>query len=221
MINSNGWFKLYSQILDWEWYTDINTFKLFLHLILKANWKDGKFMGYEVPRGSLATSLESLAVQSGLSVQNVRTSLDKLERTGEITRRVTNKFTLINVVNYRVFQDEKSKGNKQLTNNQQTTNKQLTTIEEYKNIDISIINNTNNKRAYFESEKVNEIFKEYLDTRKKLKVPNTERAITLLVNKLNEHSDKDKIKMIENAIVNGWKSIYPLKENAVNKNLPF
>ena len=73
---------------------------------------------------------------------------------------------------------------------------------------------------YFESKNINDIFNEFLDTRKKMKVPNTERAISLLVNKLSEFDDDTKIKMLENAIVNGWKSVYPLK-NAVNNNLPF
>lgn len=210
-----GHIKLFRQILNWEWYTDTNTTRLFIHLLLKANWKDGKFMGYDIPKGSLATSLDSLAKQTGLSIRNIRTSLDKLEKTGEIDKRTTNKFTIINIVNYKEFQDEKNKTDKQLTNDRQTTDNNIRKKERINNI---IINN--NIKSFYENTKLNEVFLEYLDTRKKLKVPNSERAVALLQNKLNEYSDDIKIKMLEEAIVNGWKSVYPLK-NETNNNLPF
>lgn len=210
-----GHIKLFRQILDWEWYTDTNTTRLFIHLLLKANWKDGKFMGYDIPKGSLATSLDSLAKQTGLSIRNIRTSLDKLEKTGEIDKRTTNKFTIINIVNYKEFQDEKNKTDKQLTNDRQTTDNNIRKKERINNI---IINN--NIKSFYENTKLNEVFLEYLDTRKKLKVPNSERAVALLQNKLKEYSDDTKIKMLEEAIVNGWKSVYPLK-NETNNNLPF
>lgn len=210
-----GHIKLFRQILDWEWYTDTNTTRLFIHLLLKANWKDGKFMGYDIPKGSLATSLDSLAKQTGLSIRNIRTSLDKLEKTGEIDKRTTNKFTIINIVNYKEFQDEKNKTDKQLTNDRQTTDNNIRKKERNNNI---IINN--NIKSFYENTKLNEVFLEYLDTRKKLKVPNSERAVSLLQKKLNEYSDDIKIKMLEEAIVNGWKSVYPLKET-INTNLPF
>lgn len=64
--------------------------------------------------------------------------------------------------------------------------------------------------VYFQNAKVNELFMEFLDLRKELKAKNTDRAITLLVNKLNPHEDSTKIKMIENAIMNSWKSVYEL-----------
>lgn len=218
MKDKTDFFKMYRSIENWEWYKDTNTKSLFFHLILKANWKDSRFMGYEIPRGSLVTSLESLSSQTGLSVRNIRTSLKKLKETGEILIKTTNKFTMINVVNYKVFQDENSKSDKQLTNKRQTTDKQLTTIEEYKNNkNINIINNINNKeQQYFTDEKLNSTFNEYLNLRNKMKMQNTERAIQLLINKLEPYDDGIKILMLENAIVNNWKSVYPLKENTID-----
>ena len=78
----SGHIKIDRRILEWEWYSDINTCRLFIHLLLKANWKDGRFQGTEVPRGSLVTSYSSLAKDTGLSVKNVRTALNHLETTG-------------------------------------------------------------------------------------------------------------------------------------------
>lgn len=129
-----GHIKLDRRILEWEWYSDINTCRLFIHLLLKANWKDGRFQGTEVPRGSLVTSYNSLAKQTGLSVQNVRTAIKHLILTGEITSKQQAKFTVITVKNYDKYQLDNRVTNNLLTENQQASNKLLTTIEEGKKV---------------------------------------------------------------------------------------
>ena len=151
----NGFIVIDRKIVEWEWYLDVNTFKLWLHCLIRANWKDGRFQGIDVPRGSFITSLEHLATETGLSVRNVRTSLEKLEKSGCLTRTSTNKFTVINVLKYREFQDLQSSDrqadgqttDKQLTNDRQTTDKQLTTIEPYNQVTSKPSNQLNNNIA--------------------------------------------------------------------------
>lgn len=134
--------KINRSILDWEWYQDTNTKCLFLHLLLKANWKDARFKGYDVPRGSLVTSIEKLSEETGLSVRQVRTALSHLQRTGEVTSKSTNKFTIINIVKYSVFQDieptnrqtNRQSNDNQKANNRQSIDNQKATIEEEKEI---------------------------------------------------------------------------------------
>ncbi len=147
----NGWIKIHYNLLNWEWYDDINTKTLFLHLLLMANWKDKKWHGILIKRGSFVTSLGKLANQTGLSVQNVRTSLNKLKSTHEITSKTTNKYTYITINNFNDYQETTNK----LTNNQQTTNKQLTTTEERKkdkNIKESIKENKKSNKLRFPKE---------------------------------------------------------------------
>ena len=62
------------------------------------------------------------------------------------------------------------------------------------------------------------IFK-FIDFRKNIKNPMSEYAITLLLNKLDRltKSEETKIEILNQSILNGWKSVYPLKEE-VNKN---
>ena len=147
----NGWIKIHYNLLNWEWYDDINTKTLFLHLLLMANWKDKKWHGILIKRGSFVTSLGKLANQTGLSVQNVRTSLNKLKSTHEITSKTTNKYTYITINNFNDYQETSNK----LTNNQQTTNKQLTTTEEGKkdkNIKESIKENKKSNKLRFPKE---------------------------------------------------------------------
>lgn len=128
----NGYLKLFRCMTDWEWYSNIPTCRLFLHILLKTNWKAGRFQGKEIPVGSFVTSVGHLAEQTGLTVQQVRTALSNLKSTGEITVKSTNKYSVISVVNWAKFQVQDDSDNKQATNNQQTSNKQITTIEEIK-----------------------------------------------------------------------------------------
>lgn len=142
-INGN-WVKLFSKFMNWEWYKDSNTKDLFIHCLLKANWKDGRFEGVEIKRGSFVTSLKSLSEELGMTIQEIRTSLKHLISTNELTSKSTNKYRIITIVNYEMYQLVNKQPNTQLTNNQQSTNNQLTTIEEYKNnriIDNSVCNN--------------------------------------------------------------------------------
>lgn len=100
--------KISRKILDWEWYTDINTKVLFLHILLKANWKPGRFQGTEVPRGSLVTSQQNMAAETGLTIKNVRTALKHLENTGEVAVSRHPKFSVITVKNYNQYQSSGS-----------------------------------------------------------------------------------------------------------------
>jgi len=128
----NGWIKIHYNLLNWEWYDDINTKTLFLHLLLMANWKDKKWHGILIKRGSFVTSLGKLANQTGLSVQNVRTSLNKLKSTHELTSKTNNKYTHLKLQNWDKYQSPNTVPNKQLTSNQQASNKQLTTTKKDK-----------------------------------------------------------------------------------------
>ena len=129
-MEEKGWIKLFSKFINWEWYKDQNTKDLFIHCLLKANWKDGNFEGEVIPKGSFVTSLDTLSKELGLSVQAIRTSLKHLISTKELTSKSTNKYRIITVLNYELYQQANKQTNIQLTSNQQATNKQLTTIED-------------------------------------------------------------------------------------------
>ena len=150
MNENKSFIKLYKKILEWEWYKDYKTKDLFIHLLLKANWKDGKYQGYEIPRGSLITGRKQLAEELGFTEQSIRTAINHLKSTNEITIKTTKVFSIITIVNYEQYQESNQVSNQQLTNNQPTTNQQLTTIEEYKNNRIKENNNIINIYEFVE-----------------------------------------------------------------------
>ena len=93
---------------------------------------DKKWKGQEVKRGSIVSSYEKLATETGLSVMQVRTAIKKLKSTGEITCKSNNKNTVFTVVKYDLYQSDNKQNNRQVTNKQQTNNKQITTTKERK-----------------------------------------------------------------------------------------
>ena len=103
-----GWIKLHRSLFNWEWYDDIETFRLFTHCLLRANHKDNNWRGQEVKKGSFITSYSNLANETGLSIKVVRNRLKKLEKSGELGTQTSNKNTLITVSKYEFFQQEET-----------------------------------------------------------------------------------------------------------------
>lgn len=129
----NGFVVLYRKFREWEWYTDSNTKDVFLELILTANFKDSKFKGYLIPRGSVVTSIHNLAVAVGLTDMKVRTALEHLKSTGEITIKTTSKFSIITVNNYDYYQDDNTQNNNQISGKEHTDNNQISSKEHSNN----------------------------------------------------------------------------------------
>jgi biotin operon repressor len=129
----NGWVKLHRKLLDWEWYSDHNTTRLFIHILLKASHKDRKWLGVDVPSGSFISGRKVLASEVGLSEQQIRTSLKKLKSTNEITIKATKSYSIISVNNWGLHQQSNQEDNQRATNEQPTDNQQITTDKNVKN----------------------------------------------------------------------------------------
>jgi len=100
----DGWVRNWRQIEDWEWYKTSNMAHLFQHLIRKANHRPKRWQGLLIETGQLVTSLTSLKLQTGISKQSLRTCLDHLKSTHEITLLSTHRYTLISICNYTTYQ---------------------------------------------------------------------------------------------------------------------
>lgn len=124
MPENKGWIKIHRRLLDWEWYSDTNMVRLFLHLLLKANSSDRRWQGREVPKGSLVTSRATLEAETGLSQKTIRTCLARLIATGEIEVEAANRFSLVTICNFDNYQEseqgERPTGGQ--VNGQQTAN---------------------------------------------------------------------------------------------------
>lgn len=143
-MENDTWISIHRKFKDWQWYKNTNVKTLFLHLLLKVNFKDNYWKDVLVKRGQTATSIEHLADETGLTVQQTRTALSKLKSTREITIETTSKYSLITIEKYDVYQrNNKNVTNtltSEITNNQQTNNKQVTTNNKDNNIYLFLFN---------------------------------------------------------------------------------
>lgn len=99
-----GYIKLYRQFLYWEWYNDINTLRLFLHLLLNASHKTFKASGQNLSAGQLITGRKKLADELKMSEREIRTALEHLKRTGEIDQQTTSQYSIITIKNWNSYQ---------------------------------------------------------------------------------------------------------------------
>lgn len=212
METVSTWIKLHRKIVEWGWYGDPNTKAVFLHLLLTANIKETEFRGVKILPGQTVIGRKALAETLGMSEQSVRTSLNHLKSTNEITITSTNRFSVVTVVNWESYQlcgDEvTNKSTNKPTNNQPTTNQQLTTPKEYKNKRI--------KDIYIDvPDEIKDVFMEWAAMRKDLKKPITSRtAVSRALNKLNalsQNTDRQR-ELIEYAIYRNWLSFYPIPQ---------
>ena len=126
-----GYIKIDRSLADWRWYQDPNTLRVWLHLLIKANWEDKDFENITVHRGSIITSHGHLAKELGLTVKNVRTALEHLKTTGEVAITRHPKYLEISIENYDAYQ---SAGNqtaikRQSNGNQTATTKDIKTLK--------------------------------------------------------------------------------------------
>lgn len=128
-----GWISLHRKMLEWEWYGDINTCRLFIHLLLKANHKDNNWRGQLIKKGQLVTGRKVLAEETGLTERQIRTSLTRLKSTNEVTIKTTNKYSVITLVKYNDYQVTN-------INNDQQNDQQSVTQTTTNNNDNNIIN---------------------------------------------------------------------------------
>lgn len=114
----SGWIKLHRKFLNWEWYTKDNMAHFFLHLLLMANHKETKWRGVVVGRGQLLTGRKQLSESTGLSERSVRTCLNLLKSTNELTIKTTSKYSVITIINYDLYQDNDDESTSKTTSKQ-------------------------------------------------------------------------------------------------------
>ena len=182
---------------------------------------------------------KDLYAELGITKRQQMEAVKKLEKAGLIKTKVTyiqdGRAELVRCKHFFVFgvsnaakdtECELSESNKMSLSE---SNKMSLSIESDKTALSSISNNiTNNKdinnninnnikeSAYYPNDEVlNDAFKDYIEMRKKIRVPMTDKAIKLAINTLNKLSGGDNekaIQILNQSIFNGWRGLFPLKE---------
>ena len=216
----DGYVKLFRQIRKWRWYDDPHTKAVFMHCLVCANHADSEWRGEIIKAGSFVVGIEKMGIELGLTRQQTRTSINRLKSTNEITTKSTNKNTVINVVNWALYQTDKlkstSKKTQTVTNEQPTNNQQITTNKNIKN-------DKNEKEVIQEQSKdadfaalalsdegLYKLLQGFKDMRVQIKKPLTDNAKRILCKKLARWQTQgvDITEALENSIIAKWQGVF-------------
>jgi hypothetical protein len=130
----SGWIKLHRGIFDHWIASDPDYFCVWLRMLTEANFEDKKhlFNGalLEIKRGQIIFGLEAWSAKTGVTIAKLRKLLEMLENDKMINRQKTNKYSLISIVNYALYQDD----DRQTACRTHAEDKQNATPKELKNI---------------------------------------------------------------------------------------
>lgn len=187
-----------------------------IDLLLLANIEDKKtsYKGGIIicKRGDVNYSISWLAKRWGWSRDKARRFLNILEIDGMVTVNATTNRTTITIEKYDDYNIPPTTGK---ATNRQRVRQRADSEPTQLNNDNNENNEYKNKAFYPNDEVLDEAFREYVNMRKKIKAPMTDRAITLAMKKLDELSmgDNDKaVKIVNQSVMNSWKGLFPLKD---------
>ncbi len=228
MGSINGFIKLHRKLVEWGWYSNSVVKCVFLHILMVANYKNTQYMGRDLKPGQAIIGRKKMAAELGFSEQQIRTALNKLKSTGEITLESTNRYTIATIENWALYQCCDDDCNQQITNNQPTDNQQITNNQPHLKKDKNNKNNNAQARAgarvrhsdgvsFLEDvpEELREPLKEWVDMRKKIKKPVTSKeTVKRALNKLDRLADttEGKIAIINQSVDHCWQGFFELKE---------
>lgn len=118
----NGWIKLHRKLTEWEWYKEPYTRIVFEYVLLVSCHKEQNFRGIKVGVGEALRTLETIAFDNGITIQNARTAIKNLKSTGELTEKQHGKYRILRVNNYSQYQVGNTESNSELTASQQGSN---------------------------------------------------------------------------------------------------
>ncbi len=217
---NSGWIKTYKKLVDWEWYQDSQMVHLLIHLIIKANFADQMWRGQKIKRGDVLTSRRRLSQETGISERSIRTCLERLQATHEVTIKTTHHFSIVTVLNYDSYQSGETSTAPRIDppTDQRPTHDRPTNIKKTKN------NKNINTKKEFDLSFVDVVFmplvKDFIQYRKEIKKAyKTERGVKQFYNELRKLSNgnyQTAKKLVEHAKGKEWLTVYEIK-NETNK----
>ena len=128
-----NWIKVNRQILDSNVFEDAKTFKVFMWILLNANYKKRTLLnGLTLNAGQLCTSRERIAAACNMHPSSVSRVLTRLKRCNSIDKKPNSRGTVIEVINWGVFQHVDSTGEQQTNSKRTARDTQANTEEDRK-----------------------------------------------------------------------------------------
>lgn len=231
-----GWVKLSRSLIDKPIFKNEKLLKVWIWCLLKATHKEyEQLIGLQkitLLQGQFIFGRKKAAEELNLPESTVwrlmKVLADKNNPSLEIETHT--KYSIVNIINwsgYQLEKDEKTDTCESSNNNgsedtagQQVNNKWTTSEQQMDtNKNVKNVKNVKNN-IYSDNLELNQSIIEFVKMRKSIKKPMTERAINMMIKKLNKMSNSEhvQIEIINQSIMCSWTDIYELKQQNSSNN---
>ena len=232
-----GWISLHRSIQD-NWIWDEKPYdkaRAWIDILLMVNHEKKRvLLGsqlIDVDKGEKITSIRKLSDRWGWSTTKTEKFLKILESDKMLVVKKDTKKTVLKVLNYAIYQDSgKEESNTEVTPKSHRSNTEVTPKNTNNND-----NNANNENKgvkpnsfsviidnYTVDAELRKTILDFVEMRKKNKKNMTERALELMLKKLDNLAVDDLTKqlILNQSIENCWQGIFELKGGTTNKKTP-
>jgi hypothetical protein len=217
-----GWIKLHRQIMSSSIWQDPDLCRLWIYCLLKATHKEKSQLvekqEINLKPGQFITGRFKLHFDfnNGLPPRKqVRDTtlwgwLKRLETLEKVDIKSNTKYSIVTVLNWIEYQETLTTEPQQIDNRLTTEPQQIDTNKNVKNL-----KNDKNERIkeYTSNPLLIESLNDFIEMRKKSKSPLTDKALTLILNKLDKSAknDQEKIDILNQSVMNSWKGVFAIK----------
>jgi len=216
-----GWIKLHRKMLNSSVFQNPNILKFWVWCLLKASHTEYTtrigIQEVTLLQGQFPFGRNVAAVELNMNPSTIYKYLNLLEGENLISTKRNNKYTVVTIEKWELYQsdnepEEQQKNNKRTTKEQQSnTNKNVKNDKECKEDIYSDL-----------PSEIHEPLKKYIEMRKGMgkQKAMSEQAVKLLIGKLNKLAPNNtelQIAMLEDATLKNWLSVYlPKPEQSAN-----
>lgn len=134
---NRGYYKTWRKALDSGWLKNHKLWVFWSYCLMRAAYKEhDAIVGYQTVHllpGQFIFGRKKAAEELNLTERSIRTNLDFLVKSQNVTIETTNKFSIITIVNWNIYQcderDNDQQTDQQLANNRPATDQPLTTYK--------------------------------------------------------------------------------------------
>ncbi|MFC6117318.1 DnaD domain-containing protein [Macrococcoides bohemicum] len=154
-----GWIKVHRQLMDSPIFDNEKLFKVFMYCLMKASHKEHKqLVGKQVvilKPGQFVFGRKKASAEANMSASTLWSYMLTLKNLDTIDIKSNNKFSVVTIVNWGLYQQEEEnhdskRNNKRTTDEQQTNNKRTTDEQQMdtnKNVkNVKNVENDNNEK---------------------------------------------------------------------------
>ena len=225
---NRGYIKLWRKSIDGGWLQHPELWVFWCWCLMKATHKPIKsligFQEVNLSAGQFIFGRKKCSMELGISERTVRTCLQTLKSTNNVTIKTTSKYSIISIVNWDIYQVEENINDHQNDhqNDQRATSNRPATdhIQTHKEHKAQKKKDSEGKNGIPEWIP-KDLWADFKEFRVRIKAPLTDRATKNLILKLEslKKEGQDPVACINEAITRGWRGIFAIQKDTVNKSL--